>query len=75
MEPAISPLLFAVLLFGSILGLLEIGRRVGIRRKANESEGERASLSAIEGAMFALFGLVVAFTFSGAASRFNESGR
>ena len=72
MEPAISPLLFAALLFVGMLGLLEIGRRVGIRRKANESEGERASLSAIEGAMFALFGLVVAFTFSGAASRFNE---
>jgi hypothetical protein len=72
MEPAISPLLFAALLFVGMLGLLEIGRRVGIRRKPKESEGERASLGTIEGAMFALFGLVVAFTFSGAASRFNE---
>ena len=72
MEPAISPLLFAVLLFGGMLGLLEIGRRVGIGRRSKESEGERASLGTIEGAMFALFGLVVAFTFSGAASRFNE---
>jgi len=64
MEPAISALLFAVLLFGGMLGLLEIGRRVGIGRRSKESEGERASLGTIEGAMFALFGLVVAFTFS-----------
>jgi hypothetical protein len=72
MEPAINPLFFAVLLFGGMLLLLEIGRRLGVRRRSKESEGERGSLGTIEGAMFALFGLVVAFTFSGAASRFNE---
>jgi hypothetical protein len=52
--------------------LLEIGRRLGVRRRSKDSEGERGNLGTIEGAMFALFGLVVAFTFSGAASRFNE---
>jgi len=72
MEPAIKPLLFAVLLFGGILVFLEIGRRLGVRRRSRESESDRGSLGTIEGAMFALFGLVVAFTFSGAASRFNE---
>ena len=72
MEPAINPLLFAVLLCGGMLTSLEIGRRFGIRRGSKESEGERGSLGTIEGAMFALFGLVMAFTFSGAASRFNE---
>ena len=72
MEPAIKPLLFAVLLFGGMLVFLEIGRRLGVRRRSRESEGDRGSLGTIEGAMFALFGLVVAFTFSGAASRFNE---
>ena len=55
-----------------MLIMLETGRRLGIRRRPKESDGERASLSTIEGAVFALFGLVVAFTFSGAASRFNE---
>jgi hypothetical protein len=64
--------LFAVLLFGGMLIMLEAGRRLGIRRRPNESEVERGSLGTIEGAMFALFGLVVAFTFSGAAGRFNE---
>ena len=72
MEPPIPPLLFAVMLLGCMLSLLEIGRRLGIRRRSKESEGERGSLGTIEGAMFALFGLVMAFTFSGAASRFNE---
>lgn len=72
MEPPISPLLFALLLFSGMLILLETGRRVGIKHLSKESEGERGSLSTIEGAIFALFGLVMAFGFSGAASRFNE---
>ncbi len=72
MEPPISPLLFAVLLSGGMLILLEVGRRLGIRRRSKESESERDSLGTIEGAVFAVFGLVVAFTFAGAASRFND---
>jgi hypothetical protein len=72
MEPSIPPLPFAVVLLGCMLILLEIGRRLGIRRRSKESEGERGSLGTIEGAVFALFGLVVAFTFAGAALRFDE---
>ena len=72
MKPPISPLLFATLLFGGMLIFLEIGRLLGIQRRPKESEGERGSLGTIEGAVFALFGLVIAFSFSGAASRFNE---
>ena len=72
MEPPISPVLFTLLMFVGMLLLLETGRRFGRRRLAKESEGERSSLGAIESAVFALFGLLVAFTFSGAASRFNE---
>ncbi len=72
MEPPISPLLFAALLLCGMLILLETGRRIGVSRLPKESEGERGSLGTIEGAVFALFGLVMAFSFSGAASRFNE---
>jgi hypothetical protein len=71
MEPPIPPLLFALLLLIGML-LLETGRRFGTRRRPKESEGERAGLGTVEGAVFALFGLMIAFTFSGAASRFNE---
>lgn len=72
MEPAVSPLGFSVLLFIGMLILLETGRRLGVRRRSRESDGERSSLGTVEGAVFALFGLLMAFTFSGAASRFNE---
>lgn len=72
MAPPIPALLFAVLLFFGMLGMLEVGRRLGIRRRQQESETERGNLGAIEGAVFALFGLLMAFSFSGAATRFNE---
>ena len=72
MEPPIPPLLFALLLLVGMLLLLEIGRRFGTRRRPRESEGERGGLGTVEGAVFALFGLMIAFTFSGAATRFNE---
>jgi len=72
MEPPVPPVLFSVVLFFGMLILLETGRRFGVKRRPKESEGERGSLGTVEGAVFALFGLLMAFTFSGAASRFNE---
>jgi hypothetical protein len=54
-----------------MLLLLELGRRLGRRRQAKQEEGARAGLGAVEGAVFALLGLLIAFTFSGAASRFD----
>ncbi len=72
MEPPISPLVSSILLVTGMLIMLEAGRRIAIARRRKESEGERGNLTTIEGAVFALFGLLVAFTFSGAASRFNE---
>ncbi|HTM35513.1 MAG TPA: hypothetical protein VL156_02090 [Terriglobales bacterium] len=72
MKPPVPPILFAIVLCAGMLILLEVGRRIGIRRRPKESESERGSLGIIEGALFALFGLVLAFTFSGAATRFNE---
>src|SRR3954470_9871739 len=72
MKPPIPPLVFAILLFVGMQILLEAGRRLALARRSEESESERSSLGAIEGAVFALFGLMMAFTFSGAASRFNE---
>jgi hypothetical protein len=72
MGPPVPPLLFSVLLLVGMLILLETGRHLGIKRRSIESEGERGSLGTIEGAVFALFGLLMAFTFSGAGTRFNE---
>jgi hypothetical protein len=72
MEPPIPPVLFAVFLLLGMLVFLEVGRRFGIWRRSREAEGERGNLGIVEGAVFALFGLMMAFTFSGAVSRFSE---
>ena len=65
-------IVFAIgLLVGMVL-LLELGRRLGRRRRGRDEEGARAGLGAVEGAVFALMGLLVAFTFSSAATRFDS---
>lgn len=58
-------------LFAVILALMELGRRVGVRRRKQDAEGAHEGLGAIDGAVFGLMGLLVAFTFSGAAARFD----
>jgi hypothetical protein len=58
-------------LFIGMLFVLELGRRLGNRRLSTDPEGARAGTGTVEGAVFALLGLVIAFTFSGAASRFD----
>ena len=62
---------FALALFAGMVLLLELGLRWGKRRRARDMEGARAGLGAVEGAVFGLMGLLVAFTFSGAAARFD----
>jgi hypothetical protein len=56
-------------LFLAILLLVEAGRRIGLTRMAEETERARAGLGTIEAAIYGLLALMVAFTFSGAASR------
>ena len=63
--------IFAGGLFVGMILLLELGRWFGRRSQGRQEEGARAGLGAVEGAVFALLGLLVAFTFSGAASRFD----
>jgi hypothetical protein len=63
--------LLAAGLFVSMLLFLELGRRIGARRLREDPAGAKAGTGAIEGAVFALFGLLLAFTFSGAAARFD----
>lgn len=66
--------LFAIplLLFLGMLVMLEAGRRAGLRRLALDPKGARDRLGAVEGSIFGLLGLLIAFTFSGAAERFEK---
>lgn len=72
MHPIFAALLLALGLFFGMLLLLAVGRRIGARRLAREGEAGKAGTGAVEGAVFALLGLLVAFTFSSAASKFDE---
>jgi hypothetical protein len=64
--------LFAVLLFGGMLGCLRLGWILGRRRLREAGDDANAGLGAIEGGIFGLMGLLIAFTFTGAANRFQE---
>ncbi len=59
-------------LFVGMVFLLEAGRRLRLRSQVRETEGSAAGLGVVEGALFGLMALVLAFTFSGAASRFDD---
>ena len=72
MDRLISAPLFAASCLVGMLLMMEIGRRAGLRRLARDPAKGMAGLGAIEGAVFALFGLLIAFTFSGGASRFDS---
>jgi hypothetical protein len=56
----------ALFLLPVMLLLLELGRRLRVRHKVPSES------AAIEGAIFALFGLLLAFTFSGAMTRYDS---
>jgi hypothetical protein len=67
-----TPLLFAGGMFFGMLLFQEVGRRFGIRRMAKHPEGIGPGTGAMQAGVFALLGLLIAFTFSGAASRFDD---
>lgn len=71
MDLSLLSIVFAVGFFVGMVALLELGRRLGGRRQGKDEAGARAGLGAVEGAVFALMGLLIAFTFSGAATRFD----
>ncbi len=63
--------LLSVGLFVGMLACMEAGRRIGAHRLGQDPDGAGAGVGVVEGAVFALLGLLIAFTFSGAVSRFD----
>lgn len=62
-------------MFVTMYLFMEIGRRIGISKLNSDPEGFEKGTGPVEGAIFGLLGLLVAFTFSGAASRFEDRRR
>ncbi|HYN79155.1 MAG TPA: hypothetical protein VES73_15340, partial [Lamprocystis sp. (in: g-proteobacteria)] len=72
MNPIVSSAILAVGLFVSVFLAQFLGRALGGRRLAIFGDAEKTGAGAVEGTVFALLGLMLAFTFSGAASRFDH---
>ena len=64
-------MLLVLALFAVMLAAAEAGRRIGVARLAR-SDGLAKGGGSADAATFALLGLLIAFTFSGAASRFQD---
>jgi hypothetical protein len=63
------------LALGLFLGMLlaiEVGRRLGMKSQTDDQKTDKAAAGLIDGAIFGLMGLLIAFTFSGAASRLDH---
>ncbi len=71
MDRMITALPFAAGLLAGMLICLEIGHRLGIRKLAEVPLGGGSGCGLVEGAVFGLYGLLLAFTFSGAPARFD----
>jgi hypothetical protein len=72
MSLLVTVMIAVALLFGALMLFLEMGRRFALRRKREDPEGAEKGLGAVEGAIFGLMGLLIAFTFSGAGERFQH---
>ena len=68
---AVAILVTASLLAGMLL-FSELGRRLGVARLKRDPEALTQGTGAAEGAVFGLLGLLIAFSFSGAAGRFDD---
>ena len=72
MSFTVLALALAVALFLGMLACMEAGRLLGERHRVGGAESSRGGVGVVEGSVFGLLGLMLAFTFSGAARRFDE---
>ena len=71
MDVYVSPTLFALAAFAGMLLMLDLGRRIGLKRQALGEDHGKAGLGTMQGIIFGLTTLVLAFSFSGAMSRYD----
>src|ERR1044071_7627676 len=71
LDPAVIGGTLAGILFAGIVAALAAGRWVGKRTLARHGLTTLSNVGSLETAVFALLGLIIAFTFSGALTRFD----
>lgn len=71
MSYGLSSIALALLLFVGMVACAEAGRYLARRRAKHDPDGAWQGMGVVDGAIFGLLGLLVAFSFSGAASRFD----
>lgn len=71
-DPSIVGGGIALAMFAGILLCLWIGRRLGLRSMARHGAEGMPNVGSLEAAVFALLGLMIAFSFSGALTRFDQ---
>lgn len=70
-HPVLAAALILALIGAGMFWCLELGRRAGRRHLQHSQDAARAGLGALEASLYTLFGLLLAFTFSGVAERFH----
>ena len=69
MNPAILAIAVSGFLFVAMLVLIDVGFRIGRKRKKSTPETSDEGVGTVDAAVFGLLGLILAFTFSGASNR------
>src|SRR3954452_6251641 len=69
MNPAMSATIVSGLLFLGMLLFIDLGYRIGRRRKRSTPDTTDEGSGTVDAAVFGLLGLILAFTFSGASNR------
>lgn len=72
MSFVLTDISFTLGLFIGMLLCFDLGRRFGVGRLSMDPDGVTKGSGPVEAAVFGLLGLLLAFTFSGAAGRFEE---
>jgi hypothetical protein len=72
MSFVLTDISFTLGLFIGMLLCFDLGRRFGVGRLCMDPDGVTKGSGPVEAAVFGLLGLLLAFTFSGAAGRFEE---
>jgi len=71
MSHVVYSVVVSIALFAGILICWEIGRRIALYRRGADLEAESEGIGAVEGAVFGMMGLLLAFSFSGAMTRWD----